>query len=320
MGDPAVSGDWLALLDDLSTRPHAELRERVDAAVSDVLQRGPRSRAAAWLRELGLFDTASVRLKTGFRCSVTDTTLRADCQLRACRYHVDYEWSANCLLAYMHQQNVESLSIDEISFLYRVRSDIVKQKLDEATVALRSQALDVQATSDQALSRRFRYLVGARLCVVCESLLDDDPVPRNLQIDNVGTYCSKDCREQKPPRIIELEVEKGLPIQQILEWTFRRYKSLSLAEQALQMPRWLVYESCRRYCGKPLEDFFPALRQVQNQRRSALIRRTWHMPRWVSTLTQRLRPVVDATALRFGRPRVDTEPLKKKLANLLETI
>lgn len=322
MSDPALRFDVQRdLLDESSSTQHDELRVRVDQAAAEVRQRGLRSRSASWLRELGLLDApASVRLATGFRCSVTATTLRAECRLRSCRYHVDYEWSANCLLAYMHQQRVESLSVDEISFLYRVPAEIVKQKLDDATALLRAQALEVQASTDQVLGRRFRHLVGARLCLVCESSLDDEPVPRNLQVDNIGQYCSKDCREEKPPRVIELEVAKGLPIAQILEWTFRRYRSLSLAEQALQMPRWLVYDACRRYLDRPLEDFFPALRQVQNQRRSALIRRTWHTPRWVTALTQRLRPMLDAAARRFGAPTVDTEALRRQLSHLLETV
>lgn len=305
-----------------STEPHQDLRDQVDRAVIGVRQRGLRSRSASWLRQLGLLDdVATVRLATGFRCSVTGTTLRTECKLKACRYHVDYEWSANCLLAYMHQQGIESLSIDEISFLYRVRSEIVKQRIDEGSAALRAQALDVQSGRDHTLSRQFRYLVGARLCLVCESSLDEDEPPlRNLQVDNVGAYCSKECRDEKPPRIIELEVTKGLPIAQILEWTFRRYRSLSLAEQALQMPRWLVYDSCRRYLGRPLDEFFPALKQLQKQRRSALIRRTWHTPRWVGVLTQKLRPVVDAASRRFGRPTVDTERLRDQLTRLLETV
>lgn len=309
-----------ALLAAPASCDYDELRVRVDRAVSEVRQRGRRSRWAGWLRGLGLLGGPEpVRLATGFRCSVTATPLRACCQLRACRYHVDYEWSANCLLAYMHQQRVESLSVDEIAFLYRVPPEIVKQKLDAATSALRAQALDVQAERGQ-MPRQFRYLLGTRLCLVCESLLDDEPVPRNLQVDNIGVYCSKDCREEKPPRIIELEVAKGLPIEQILEWTFRNYRSLSLAEQALQMPRWLVYDACRRYLNRPLEDYFPALRQVQNQRRSALIRRTWHTPRWVTTLTQKMRPMMETAAQRFGKPTVDTDRLRRQLTQLLESI
>lgn len=311
----------VALLAAPASQDYGELRVRVDQAVSEVRQRGRRSRWAGWLRGLGLLDgPAPVRLATGFRCSVTATTLRACCQLRACRYHVDYEWSANCLLAYMHQQRVESLSVDEIAFLYRVPPEIVKQKLDAATVALRSQALDIQAARGEEMGRQFRYLLGTRLCLVCESFLDDEPVPRNLQVDSVGAYCSKECREEKPPRIIELEVAKGLPIEQILDWTFQHYRSLSLAEQALQMPRWLVYDACRRYLNRPLEEYFPALRQVQTQRRSALIRRTWHTPRWVVSLTQKLRPLVESATHRFGKPTVDTERFRRQLTHLLDSI
>jgi|GEM_PF-4813405 len=308
------------LLGEPADRDYQALRLRVDDEVEVVRQRGRRSRSAGWLRQLSLLgEGTAVRLTTGFRCSLTGTTLRTDCQLESCRYHVDYEWSANCLLAYMHQQRVSSLSIDEISFLYRVPSDQVKQTIDAATQSLRGQALDVEAEGSDYLARQFNYLVTDRLCCVCESTLDE-PTSRNLMVESLGAvYCSKECRDEKPPRIIELEVEKGLPIERILEWTFRRYRSLSLVEQALQMPRWLVYDACRRYLNSSLESYFPAIKQVQSQRRSALIRRTWHTPRWVASLTQKLRPTIEAATC-FGRPTVRTEWLQKQLANVLDNV
>lgn len=309
------------LLDEpVGSGPDGSLRLQVDEAVEQVRHRGVRSRAAGWLRQLGLLaDGSAIRLATGFRCSVTGTTLRTDCQLTSCRYHVDYCWSANCLLAYMHQQRIASLSIDEISFLYRVPSERVKQVIEEATQTLRGHALDVEAERSSYLSRQFNYLLTDRLCCVCESTVDET-VPRNMTVESLGlVYCGKDCRDEKPPRVIELEVDKGIPIERILEWTFRRYRSLSLAEQALQMPRWLMYEAARRYLNRPLESFFPAIKQVQSQRRSALIRRTWHTPRWVAALTQQLRPTIDA-ARRFGRPTVQTEALHRQLAYLLDNV
>lgn len=310
------------LLDEPAGRDYRELRERVDRAVQTMRERGRRARAAGWLRQLGLLaEQSAVRLATGFRCSVTGMTLRADCRIETCRYHVDYEWSANCLLAYMHQQEVESLSVDEISFLYRIPADIVKQSIERATASLRSQALDIQAERDDYLARQFRYLAGTRLCCVCESYCGDEPASRQLTVEKLqGRYCSKECRDEKPPRIVELEAEKGLPIERILEWTFRRYRALSLAEQALQMPRWLVYESCRRYLDRPLEHFFPALKQLQSQRRSALIRRTWHTPRWVSTVTQRLRPAIEQSTVLFGPATVRVQDIRQQLNRILETV
>lgn len=310
-----------ALLDEPAGSECGELVRRVDEAAAQMQERGRRSRSAQWLRQLGLEVTPGpVRLATGFRCSLTGTTLRTDCQLRQCRYHIDYEWTANCLLAYMHQQQVESLSVDEVAFLYRIPAERVKQKIEEATVALRTQALEQQRERDDSLARKFRYLMGARLCCVCESPLGDEPVSRNLQIERIGAfYCSRECRDEKPPRVIELEAEKGLWIGQILQWTFRRYRSLSLAEQALQMPRWLVYEASRRYLDESIEHFFPALQHVQNQRRSALIRRTWHTPKWVESLTRRLQPLV-TEAKRFGIVRVQTAALRRQLSDVLDNV
>jgi hypothetical protein len=315
-GEPVES-----MLDEAAGAECGQLVERVDEAVEQVRRRGRRGRSAQWLRQLGLdVEPGLVRLATGFRCGTLGTTLRTDCQLRQCRYHIDYEWTANCLLAYMHQQQVESLSVDEVSFLYRIPAERVKQKIEEATVALRTGALEQQRERDDSLSRQFRYLLGARLCCVCESPVGDEPVARNLQVERIGAfYCSRECRDEKPPRVVELEVEKGLWIGKILQWTFRRYGSLSLAEQALQMPRWLVYEASRRYLNEPIESFFPALQHVQNQRRSALIRRTWHTPKWVESLTRRLQPLV-TEAKRFGAVHVQTAALRRQLSDVLDNV
>ena len=43
-------------------------------------------------------------------------------------------------------------------------------------------------------------------------------------------------------------------------------------------------------------------------------------PRWVSALTQRLRPVIDKATQRFGHATVDVEPLRSKLLHVLDNV
>jgi len=310
---------------DLLSEPYQDgpLSQQVDRAIETVLARGKGSRAAMWLRSVGLWPNETERiLRGGFRCSKIDATVTARCQIESCRYHIRYQWSANCLLAYMQQQNIDALSIDEISFLYRIPVDNVKCSIDRSTAQLRAQAIDVQAQYDEWLTPQFSFLLSRQVCVVCESTLDpNEPLNRSLTIESIGAaYCSKECREAKPPRIIELEVEKRLPIERILEWTFRHYKSLALAEQALNMPRWLMYEACRRYLGKPLDSFFDGLRAVQTQRKSALIRRTWHAPAWVDGLVEQLLPVRQAVMHKFGPPSHSLTRYRKRLAEVLTSV
>lgn len=259
------------------------------------------------------------RHPTRFRCNVTGAVLRLPCRLTGCRYHVDYEWSCNCLLAYMHEQGCQTLSVDEIAFLYRRDPAEVKATLNQGMGRLRAGALEQQRDHDDQLERSFRYLLGPDICCVCESGVDE-PVGRSLQVESLdAVYCSRECRDAKPPRVIELEFEWGVCIETILTWTFRRYRSLALAEQALGMPRWLVYESARRYLDSPIDHYFPALKQVQVQRRNALIRRTWHAPGWVEAVTARIQPVVEQVG-RWSPVQIDLGGLRARLAHVLESL
>lgn len=230
------------------------------------------------------------------RCPIIDEDVLVPCQLQGCRHHVEYEWTQNCLLSYLQEQGAENLSIDEIAFLYRRPSAKVKEHVNSALQKLRSSAITMELPD-----REFRYLITSRVCCVCESVVDPEGVSKSLMIPEIGgVYCSRECKDDRHPRVVELEVQHGLPVARILDWTFRRYKSLALAEKALGMPRWLVYESCEKYLDRPLEGYFDSLKAVQRQRKNSLIRRTWHEPQWVDAMVRARRPVVNRIARRHG--------------------
>jgi len=267
-----------------------------------------------WLRQMGfdvdLLDTPSV-MKIKFRCPVISADISIPCALNQCRYHIDYPWFGNCLLAYLHDQEIEQLSVDEVAFLYQRPVEEIKQLIEESTGLMRSRALEVDATGDSSLTRQFRYFPTDLVCCVCESEVDPRETARSLKIDSAGMiYCSKECRDERPPRIIELEVEKGIPINRILDWTFRRYRSLTLVEQALGMPRWLIGESCQRFLGHPLEFYFAATKTLRSY---SLIRRSWRVPGWIAGMIDRLRWVRGAILRRHGPPSIQTEDLRQGL-------
>lgn len=205
---------------------------------------------------------------------MTTEPVTVPCELANCRYHVDYRWARNCLLAYLDEQSAESLSVDEIAFLYRRAPGDVKAVLDEAMTRLRSTAIEQQCP------RRFTVLETDLVCCVCESAVDE--VPRSLRLDN-HVYCSRECRDAKPPAVIALEVSRGLTIETILEWTFRQYRTLGLAEQSLGVPRWMLQDMTQRYLGRSLDSFF------EKRGAKTLVRRTWHAPEWVDIMIQQTR-------------------------------
>lgn len=274
-----------------------------------------------WLKRMGLetgLVDSSASIRTGFRCPVIKETISTPCAMSKCAWHIDYPWSANCLLAYQHHQESDTLSPEEISYLYQLPVGHVRDVIDKATASLRSTAIDTHAEEEQN-TREFVYFITDRVCCVCEEPTDD--VPRALQIASVGAvYCSKECRNEKHPRLIELEIEKGLPIGKILDWTFRNYRSLSLAEAALGIPRWLAYESCRRYLNQPIENYFASLKTIQTHRQSMLIRRTWHSPAWVNSMIAKVKPVTRMLMDRFGPSRWERNGIKQELDHLLQNL
>ncbi len=258
-------------------------------------------------------------LQTGFKCPVLREPIVSPCHLGNCAWNIDYEWSANCLLAYMHQQGVDQLSADEISFLYQMPIEMTRKLLDSAITALRSNAIDAHAASSTS-DREFVYFITDRVCCVCESVVDEY-VPKSLTIENIGAvYCSKECKDEMHPRLIELEVEKGMTISKILDWAFRNYKSLSIAENALNIPRWLAFEACRKYLDKRLEDYFPTLKSVQKQRKTMLVRRTWHAPSWVNSMIEKVRPVSRQVSRQYGPEQLHPKVLREKLDELIQNL
>jgi hypothetical protein len=299
---------------------------RLDDATRQVISRLSTDEGSVrrWLVRMGLpastMDAKAV-LGVGFNCPVIAEPVVAPCALYNCAYHIDYPWAANCLLAYLQQQEVETLTPEEISYLYQQPLDRVKSTLNAAAVKLRSSALDIQAVEDPYLAPQFRYFVTKRVCVVCESVIDDGETPKSLTIPSINAvYCSKECREEKPPRVVELEVEKGIPISVILDWTFHHYRTVALAEQALGMPRWLLQQTSQRFLGRSLESYFTEAAVGKVERRMMLIRRSWDHPTSVTSMLAAAQPRDAEVRRRFGPLTVRLSNLRSRLAYLLENL
>lgn len=290
----------------------------VHGATSDDLMR---RRVVRWFKKLQI-ETAELEtgatFNSGFSCPIVKETINTSCALEKCVYHIDYPWAANCLLAYAHQQSIETLSPEEISYLYQMPVKYVKDLISKAVATLRSNSINQHATGDTSFEKQFTYFITDRVCCICESALEEE-IPRTLKIQSIGAvYCSKECRNEMHPLLVELEARKGIPISTILEWTFRRYKSLSLAEQSLKIPRWLAYESCRRYLDRPLDYYFPDVQTIKKHRSSMLVRRTWKPSQSFHRMMERVRPVSQAITQKFGPQQITFTGLRRELNHLLQ--
>lgn len=275
-----------------------------------------RSVARQWFARMGMGEiVALVNRKLpapkqcGFVCPVIDAEIVTPCALKQCKFNLDYNWSNNCLLNYMHQQETQSLSLEEISYLYQMPLDRVTSVYKDSLVQLRSGAISIESEYDDTLQPSFAFFQSKHVCCVCESRIDG-AVSQTLQVKSVGlAYCSKECKAEKPARLIELEAQYGLDIAQILKWVFANFRNLGLAEQALGIPRWLAYYTAKQFLGGELQNYFSSLRRIKETRKQKLVRRTWHKPTRVENMLHGMEPTRRLVFRKYGMPQMKSSSI-----------
>lgn len=75
--------------------------------------------------------------RPGVECPFTQMQVVSPCNLTKCKYHIENEWSRNCLLEYLEVQGSESLAVEEIAFLYNTPTEEVESVIGQAMLQLR---------------------------------------------------------------------------------------------------------------------------------------------------------------------------------------
>lgn len=75
--------------------------------------------------------------RPGVECPFTQMQVVSPCNLTKCKYHIENEWSRNCLLEYLEVQGSESLAVEEIAFLYNTPTEKVEGVIKQAMLQLR---------------------------------------------------------------------------------------------------------------------------------------------------------------------------------------
>ena len=89
------------------------------------------------LEDLGIEPLSGPIMRPGITCPFTEMQVISPCSLKKCNFYVENEWSRNCLLQYMEEQNYEELSSEEIAFLYQTTTEKVEDTIREAMSQLR---------------------------------------------------------------------------------------------------------------------------------------------------------------------------------------
>jgi hypothetical protein len=96
-----------------------------------------RELATEHLRSFGVKPPEGPVRRPGVECPFTQMQVVSPCNLKRCKYHIENEWSRNCLLEYLDVQGSESLAVEEIAFLYSTTTDKVEQVISQGMAKLR---------------------------------------------------------------------------------------------------------------------------------------------------------------------------------------
>jgi hypothetical protein len=89
------------------------------------------------LRTFGVEAPKGPVRRPGVECPFTQMQVVSPCNLTKCKYHIENEWSRNCVLEYIEVQGSESLAVEEIAFLYDTPTEEVEAIVEQGMLQLR---------------------------------------------------------------------------------------------------------------------------------------------------------------------------------------
>jgi hypothetical protein len=93
--------------------------------------------AVARLKEFGIETPTEPVRRPGVECPYMKMQVVSPCNLKKCKFHIENEWSRNCILEYIEVQGNEALASEEIAFLYGTSTAKVDAVIEKGMVQLR---------------------------------------------------------------------------------------------------------------------------------------------------------------------------------------
>jgi hypothetical protein len=93
--------------------------------------------AVARLKEFGIETPTEPVRRPGVECPYMKMQVVSPCNLKKCKFHIENEWSRNCILEYIDVQGNEALASEEIAFLYGTSTAKVDAVIEKGMVQLR---------------------------------------------------------------------------------------------------------------------------------------------------------------------------------------
>ena len=196
--------------------------------------------------------------RNSYLCPELDITMYQPCGIDSCTFHTPHkDWCNNCILDYITKQSEEedenkqsqkkktSLSYNELTILTGIPTIDLKKTLNGALLKLRQAALKKQIEENNFEDRQYR-LFSSSVCPVCERPISSQLVKKSI------AYCSDICYNFKPPHVIKIEQDFGLPIDKILRCCLENFSSFNVISTSLGLDRSTLERLCTTYnLGSP---------------------------------------------------------------------
>lgn len=153
--------------------------------------------------------------KPPFKCPELDINVRQPCSVSSCAFWTAREWTRNCIIYYMVDQNREGLDLKDLTILLGEETNSVRKRWNAAIALSSHRGMELKAeqakkeTEDPPLDQQES---DANVCAACGQEAGEDSFIRSG-----FTYCSDECFTARPPVELQLEQEFKLPIKRILQ-------------------------------------------------------------------------------------------------------
>jgi hypothetical protein len=178
-----------------------------------------------------------------FSCPEMGIDIYQPCSVTSCAFYTDNEWTNNCILCYRLRYGHEMLSLNDLSVLLKVDVVSLRTLLNKSLKSLSHGALKETIAQDGA-DEMITYLDVDRVCSVCETPIPDGTAPL---VKSNFTYCSDECYRYKPPVVLRIERDFGLPISNVLNLCIKKFSNLKSMASAIGVGQPVFLNLCSRY-------------------------------------------------------------------------
>jgi hypothetical protein len=166
-----------------------------------------------------------------FRCPELQLKMYQPCRLKQCPFQIPNPALGNCLMNYLTEQERSSLNFKELTALLKEPTGVLRSRINTGLRKLRVGALHDQIRQRRETGLFHRIPNMTTICAVCERQIDSDSgITRTHR-----RYCSQTCYDYKPPQILALEDEYGLPIDRLLRLCSASFGSISKISPLLHL-------------------------------------------------------------------------------------